>query len=328
MLIGSHIISQKVVAAPMAGVTDRPFRRLCRTFGAGYTVSEMVSSSTQLRHTLKTRRRQDHTGEPAPRIIQIVGGDPEMLADAARENVQHGAQVIDINMGCPAKKVCNKAAGSALLEDEALVARILRKVVTAVEVPVTLKIRTGPDPDRRNGVHIARIAEAEGIQALAVHGRTRACRFTGQVEFETIRAIKQAVSLPVIANGDIDNPQYAAQVLHETGADAVMIGRAAQGRPWIFEQIQHFLDTGSLLEEPALEVQKDILLRHLQELYAFYGEQVGVRVARKHISWYVKSREGGQQLWRTINRVEEPTKQYQDMANYFDQQLENLPRAA
>jgi len=328
MFIGPHTISQKVVAAPMAGVTDRPFRLLCRTFGAGYAVSEMVSSSIQLRQTLKTQRRQDHDGEPAPRIVQIVGGDPAMLSDAARENVQRGAQVIDINMGCPAKKVCNKAAGSALLEDEALVARILRSVVAAVAQPVTLKIRTGPDPSRRNGVRIARIAEAEGIQALAVHGRTRTCRFNGTVEYDTIRAIKRAVSIPVIANGDIAEPQHAAQVLRYTCADAVMIGRAAQGRPWLFEQIQRFLDTGTLLADPPLQVQRDALLQHLQELYAFYGEFLGVRVARKHISWYVKSREGGQQLWRTINRVAEAKKQYQNVADYFEQQTQNLPQAA
>ena len=328
MQIGPYTISQKVVAAPMAGVTDRPFRILCRTFGAAYAVSEMVSSNVELRNTLKTQRRMDHRGEPEPRVVQILGGDPDMLADAARDNVQRGAQVIDINMGCPAKKVCNKVAGSALLDDEVLVARILRAVVTAVEVPVTLKIRTGPGPENRNGVQIARIAEAEGIQALAVHGRTRACRFVGQVEFDTIRNIKNAVSIPIIANGEINSPQRAAQVMHHTGADAVMIGRAAQGRPWLFEQIQHYLDTKEVIAEPPLPQQKDALLRHLMELYEFYGEGVGVRVARKHISWYVKSKEGGQQLWRTINRIEEPRKQYQKVAEYFEQQLENLPRAA
>ncbi len=328
MQIGPYTIAQKVVAAPMAGVTDRPFRMLCRAFGAGYAVSEMVSSSNQLRHTLKTQRRTDHRGEATPRIVQIVGGDPEILADAARENVQRGAQVIDINMGCPAKKVCNKAAGSALLENEALVARILRTVAAAVDVPVTLKIRTGPDPSRRNGVRLARIAEAEGIQALAVHGRTRACRFVGKVEYDTIREIKRAVSIPVIANGDICNPKCAAQVLQFTGADAVMIGRGAQGRPWLFAQIQHYLDTGTVAADPPLEVQKDVLLQHLRELYAFYGEGLGVRVARKHISWYVKSQEGGKQLWRTINRVEEQKKQYQKVKEYFEQQLENLPQAA
>ena len=328
MQVGPYTIAQKVVAAPMAGVTDRPFRVLCRTFGAGYAVSEMVSSNVKLRSTLKTQRRLDHRGEPTPRVVQILGGDPATLADAARENMQSGAQVIDINMGCPAKKVCNKAAGSALLEDEALVARILRAVVAAVDVPVTLKIRTGPDPSRRNGVQIARIAEAEGIQALAVHGRTRACRFAGKVEYDTIYGIKQAVTIPVIANGDIDSPQRAAAVLRDTGADALMIGRAAQGRPWLFEQVQHYLNTGRLLPEPPLSLQKEALLRHLKELYAFYGECLGVRVARKHISWYVKSREGGQELWRTINRVEETKKQYQKVAEYFEQQLENLPRAA
>lgn len=312
----------------MAGVTDRPFRRLCRKFGAGFAVSEMVSSSVQLRYTAKTQRRQDHRGEDSPRIVQIVGGDAGMLADAARENVQYGAQLIDINMGCPAKKVCNKAAGSALLEDEALVGRILRRVVAAVDVPVTLKIRTGPDPGRRNGVNIARAAEAEGIKAIAVHGRTRACRFTGEVEYDTIREIKQAVSIPVIANGDINSPRRAARVLHHTGADAVMIGRAAQGKPWIFEQIQFYLEHGQELADPPLEVQRAALLGHLEELYAFYGEYLGVRIARKHLSWYIKSQEGGEKLWRTINQLEDPQQQYLNLAAHFEQKLEKLPRAA
>jgi tRNA-dihydrouridine synthase B len=297
-------------------------------FGAAFAVSEMVSSGVQLRYTSKTQRRKDHRGESTPRVVQIVGGDAGMLADAARENVQHGAQLIDINMGCPAKKVCNKAAGSALLENETLVARILRSVVAASEVPVTLKIRTGPDPGNRNGVTIARIAESEGITALAVHGRTRACRFTGEAEYGTIREIKQAISIPVIANGDIAYPQRAAQVLHYTGADAVMIGRAAQGRPWIFEQVQYFLDHGRELADPPLEVQRDALLDHLRELYTFYGEYLGVRVARKHISWYIKSKEGGEQHWRTINRIDDPQQQYQSLAVYFEQQLETLPKAA
>jgi tRNA-dihydrouridine synthase B len=288
MRIGSFRLSTPLILAPMAGVTDRPFRTLCRRMGAGLAVSEMVTARPELRTSDKTRLRLDHSGEPEPRSVQIAGTDPQMLAEAARCNVAEGAQIIDINMGCPAKKVCSKAAGSALLRDEALVARILDAVVAAVDVPVTLKIRTGWCPETRNAVRIGQIAEAAGIQALAVHGRTRACGFRGEAEFDTVRAVKQAVGIPVIANGDVDSPKSAAHVLRITGADAVMIGRAAQGRPWIFREIARYLGTGELLPPPTANEIEAIMLEHLDELYAFYGEVRGYRVARKHIDWYLK----------------------------------------
>ncbi|HEY9148099.1 MAG TPA: tRNA dihydrouridine synthase DusB, partial [Gammaproteobacteria bacterium] len=277
MRIGPYTLKNNLVLAPMAGVTDRPFRQLCKEMGAGMAVSEMVSSNSLLWGSEKTRRRADHDGETEPRSVQIMGADPQMMAEAARYNVDNGAQIIDINMGCPAKKVCNVQAGSALLRDEALVGRILDAVVSAVpEVPVTLKIRTGWDRDNKNGVAIARIAESAGIQALAVHGRTRADAYKGDAEYETIAAIKAAIGIPVIANGDITSPQKARQVLELSGADAVMIGRAAQGRPWIFREIEHYLQTGENLPEPSLEQVRDILLGHLENLYAFYGEFTGV----------------------------------------------------
>ena len=268
-------LPNQVALAPMAGVTDRPFRQLCRRLGAGLTVSEMVTSDPRLRATPKTLRRIDHQGEPAPRSVQIAGADPAYLADAARFNVAHGADVIDINMGCPAKKVCNAAAGSALLSDEALVARILERVVAAVEVPVTLKIRTGPAPDRRNAVRIARIAESAGIAAIAVHGRTRRCAFKGAVEYESIRAVKRAVSIPVIANGDITSPAQARRVLDDTGADAVMIGRAAQGNPWLPGAVAEYLRSGTKAEPPGVQERAGVLLAHLRALHAFYGEARG-----------------------------------------------------
>lgn len=270
----------------MAGVTDRPFRILCRRMGAALAASEMLTSDVRLWHTDKSRRRMDHQGEPEPRAVQIAGADPDAMAEAARRNVDEGAQIIDVNMGCPAKKVCNRLAGSALLRDESLVARILEAVVRAVDVPVTLKTRTGWSPEQRNGVQIARIAEAAGIRALAVHGRTRECRFEGVAEYETIREIKAAVKIPVIANGDIDTPERALEVLRITGADAVMIGRAAQGRPWIFREVNFFLRCGVSARPVALAEVRDILLAHLEALYSFYGEDTGVRVARKHLSWY------------------------------------------
>jgi tRNA-dihydrouridine synthase B len=254
--------------------------------GAALAASEMLTSDVRLWHTDKSRRRMDHEGEPEPRAVQIAGADPEAMAEAARRNVDAGAQIIDINMGCPAKKVCNRLAGSALLRDEPLVARILEAVVRAVDVPVTLKTRTGWSPEQRNGVNIARIAESAGIRALAVHGRTRACRFEGAAEYETIRAIKAAVKIPVIANGDIDTPERALEILRESGADAVMIGRAAQGRPWIFREVNFFLRCGVRARPVALTEVRDILLAHLEALYSFYGEDTGVRVARKHLSWY------------------------------------------
>ncbi len=318
MQIGPYKLPNRVILAPMAGVTDRPFRQLCRRLGAGMVVSEMVSSNALLRGSLKTLRRIDHRGEPGPRSVQIAGADPQAMADAARFNVDQGAQVIDINMGCPAKKVCKLAAGSALLRDEGLVADILSAVVGAVAVPVTLKIRTGWSPDRRNGVAIARIAEDSGIQALAVHGRTRNCYYSGAAEYDTIRHIKQAVTIPIIANGDIDSPEKAAQVLLHTGADAIMIGRAAQGRPWIFREITHYLDTGRRRSPAAPLEVKDILLEHLQNLHAFYGEHTGVRVARKHIAWYSRGVPDGARFREHINRVDTATRQLTETRHFFD----------
>ncbi len=328
MQIGPYRLKNNLVLAPMAGVTDRPFRQLCRRLGAGLAVSEMVSSNSLLWGSAKTRRRADHTGEPEPRSVQIVGADPALMAEAARYNVDRGAQIIDINMGCPAKKVCNTMAGSALLKDERLVARILEAVVAAVPVPVTLKIRTGWDPQHRNGVTIARIAEASGIQALAVHGRTRACAFRGQAEYDTIAAIKAAVRIPVIANGDICTPQQAKQVLEYTAADGIMIGRAAQGRPWIFGIVDHYLKTGELLPDPPLPVIRDLLLGHLRELYAFYGDHVGVRVARKHISWYSKGQPGGAAFRQQVNRCEDPREQWHLTKDFFDRLIERVGLAA
>ncbi|HEX6930034.1 MAG TPA: tRNA dihydrouridine synthase DusB [Gammaproteobacteria bacterium] len=289
MRIGQYVLKNNLVLAPMAGVTDRPFRQLCRRLGAGMAVSEMVTSDVRLWNSRKSRHRLDHRGEDAPRIVQIAGGDPEMMAEAATLNAEHGAEIIDINMGCPAKKVCNKAAGSALLQDEGLVRDILDAVVGSVDLPVTLKIRTGWDRDNRNGIRIAQIAQDAGIQALAVHGRTRADLYKGEAEYETIRAIVRAVDIPVMANGDIDSPQKAREVLEFTGAAAIMIGRAAQGRPWVFREIGHYLATGETLPGPDRQEVRQILLEHLHELHAFYGESAGVRIARKHISWYCQS---------------------------------------
>lgn len=289
MRIGQYVLENNLVLAPMAGVTDRPFRQLCRKLGAGMAVSEMVTSDISLWNSRKTQRRLDHTGEDAPRIVQIAGGDPDMMAQAAAMNVVQGAQIIDINMGCPAKKVCNKAAGSALLQDEGLVKAILEAVIDSVDVPVTLKIRTGWNHDNRNGIRVAEIAQAAGVQALAVHGRTRADLFKGEAEYETIRAIVRAVDIPVMANGDIDSPEKARDVLEFTGAAAVMIGRAAQGRPWIFREIGHFLATGERMPAPGRDEVRHILLDHLQNLYRFYGEFAGVRIARKHIGWYCQA---------------------------------------
>ncbi|MCK4587111.1 MAG: tRNA dihydrouridine synthase DusB, partial [Gammaproteobacteria bacterium] len=288
MQIGPHKLANQLILAPMAGVTDRPFRQLCKKLGAGMAVSEMVSSNSLLWGSEKTRRRANHDGETDPRSVQIMGADPQMMAEAARYNADNGAQIIDINMGCPAKKVCNVAAGSALLQNETLVGHILDAVVAAVDIPVTLKIRTGWDTENRNGVTIARIAESAGIQSLAVHGRTRACGYKGEAEFDTIAAIKAAINIPLVANGDITTPEKAKIVLDYTKADAVMIGRAAQGRPWIFREIDHYLKTGEKLPEPETREIRDILLEHLHNLYEFYGEYTGVRMARKHISWYSK----------------------------------------
>jgi tRNA-dihydrouridine synthase B len=302
----------------MAGVTDRPFRQLCRKLGVGMAVSEMVSSNSLLWGAAKTLRRADHAGEDEPRSVQIVGTDPARMAEAARINVERGAQIIDINMGCPAKKVCNVMAGSALMKDETLVARILGAVVSAAGAPVTLKIRTGWDRANKNGVRIARIAEDNGIQALAVHGRTRSDLFAGDAEYDTIAAIKTAVSIPVIANGDIATPEKAAEVLEKTGADGLMIGRGAQGNPWIFREISHFLATGAHRAPPPVETVRDTLLEHLENLYQFYGEHLGVRVARKHISWYSKGLRGGAVFRNEINKVETCVEQRTMIRAFFD----------
>jgi len=301
----------------MAGVTDRPFRQLCRAQGAGMAVSEMVSSNALLWGSAKTRRRIDHCGESEPVSVQIAGADPRMMADAARFNVDHGARIIDINMGCPARKVCHVMAGSALLQDEPLVGRILDAVVHAVDVPVTLKMRTGWDAGHRNGLRVAHIAEQAGIQALAVHGRTRACGYRGVAEHDTVRAIKAAVSVPVIANGDITTPEQAVEVLRYSGADAVMIGRAAQGRPWIFREIGHYMQTGRRLPEPGPAEICSILTAHLENLYVFYGEYTGVRVARKHIAWYSKGRRDGNAFREQVNRLESPAGQLQFVRDFF-----------
>ena len=288
----------------MAGVTDRPFRQLCKKMGAGLAVSEMVTSNSLLYGSEKTKRRANHEGEVDPISVQIAGADPKMMAEAARHNVDNGAQIIDINMGCPAKKICNVMAGSALLKDEPLVAKILKAVVNAVDVPVTLKIRTGWDKNNRNAVQIAKMAEDLGVQALAMHGRTRACLYTGDAEYDTIAAVKQAIKIPLIANGDITTPEKAKFVLDYTGADAVMIGRAAQGRPWIFREIDHFIKTGERLPPPEVTEIRSVMLAHLHDLYAFYGELTGMRMARKHISWYTKGLKDSANFRHSMNTLQ------------------------
>ncbi len=310
-------LPNRLVLAPMAGVSDNPFRQLCKRMGAGLAVGEMISANNVLWSSAKTRHRINHVGEIEPRSVQIAGADPQQMAQAARFNQDQGAQIIDINMGCPAKKVCNLMAGSALLRDELLVGRILSAVVNAVSVPVTLKIRTGWSPEQRNGVRIAQIAQDSGIQALAVHGRTRACAYRGNAEYDTIRAIKQQVSIPIIANGDINSPTKAAEVLAYTGADALMIGRAAQGNPWLFAQTNHFLNTGESLPSPTPAAVGAILLEHLQTLYAFYGEYTGVRMARKHLAWYTKHLRDSNPFRQQINQIDSSLKQYAQTAAFF-----------
>lgn len=315
--IGPYTLPNRLILAPMAGVTDRPFRQLCRRLGAGLVVSEMVTSDVRLWNSRKSSLRLLHAGDPEPRSVQIAGGDPQMMADAARKNVELGAQIIDINMGCPAKKVCNKAAGSALLRDEPLVREILDAVVGAVDVPVTLKIRTGWDKQNKNGITVAKIAEDAGIAALSVHGRTRADLYTGEAEYETIAAIKQAISIPVFANGDIDSPQKAKAVLDATGADALLIGRAAQGRPWIFREIEHYLRTGETLPAPSLLEVERILLEHLAALHAFYGELMGTRIARKHVGWYLATLPGAREFRAQFNRLDSTDAQCAHVRAFF-----------
>jgi tRNA-dihydrouridine synthase B len=317
MQIGKHILKNNLVVAPMAGVTDRPFRQLCKKMGAGLAVSEMVTSNSLLYGSEKTRRRANHEGEVDPISVQIAGADPKMMAEAAKYNVDHGAQIIDINMGCPAKKICNVMAGSALLKDEPLVSQILKAVVGAVDVPVTLKIRTGWDKNNRNAVTVAKMAEDIGVQALAMHGRTRACAYLGEAEYDTIAAVKQAIRIPLIANGDITSPEKAKYVLDYTGADAVMIGRAAQGRPWIFREIEHFLTTGTHLLPPTVDEIHTVLLEHVHDLYGFYGDIAGMRVARKHISWYTKGLAGSAAFRHHMNTLDSIDLQQAAIHDFF-----------
>ena len=333
MQIGPHSLPNRLFVAPMAGVTDRPFRQLCRGFGAGYAVSEMVTSRKDLWHTLKTSRRADHTGEPGPIAVQIAGTDAAMMAEAAAYNIDRGAQIIDINMGCPAKKVCNKWAGSALMQDEALALQIIEAVVAACAphgVPVTLKMRTGWCAQVKNALNIARAAESAGVQMVTVHGRTREQGYKGAAEYATIAAVKAALRIPVVANGDIDSPHKAQAVLRATGADALMIGRAAQGRPWVFREIAHYLNTGALLAPPLVLEVRRALLAHLQDHYGLYGEFTGVRSARKHIGWYVRDLPGGDAFRARMNGIDSAPLQWQLVADYFEELAdghERLPTA-
>ncbi|OMG74143.1 tRNA dihydrouridine synthase DusB [Burkholderia ubonensis] len=324
-VIGSHVLRNNLFVAPMAGVTDRPFRQLCKRLGAGYAVSEMVASNAQLWKSAKTMRRANHEGEVEPIAVQIAGADPAMMAEAARYNVDNGAQIIDINMGCPAKKVCNVAAGSALLQNEPLVKQIVEAVVGAVgtgpdAVPVTLKIRTGWDREHKNAITVARLAEAAGISMLTVHGRTRADLYRGEAEYETIAAVKAAVGIPVVANGDITSPQKAKAVLDATGADALMIGRAAQGRPWLFREINHFLQTGELLPPPLIDEIQQVMNEHLEDHYAFYGEFTGVRTARKHIGWYTRGLSGANGFRHRMNTLDSTREQLAAVNAFFEAQ--------
>ncbi|MFN5445690.1 MAG: tRNA dihydrouridine synthase DusB [bacterium] len=321
MHIGPYQLRNNVFVAPMAGVTDRPFRQLCKELGAGYAVSEMAASDPRVMASVKTARRINHEGEMEPKAVQIAGADPVMLADAARFNVDRGAQIIDINMGCPVKKVCNNWCGSALLRDEALVARLLEAVVNAVDVPVTLKFRTGWDRQSKNALTIAHIAQESGIAMLTLHGRTRADGYTGDAEYDTIAAVKAASKLPVVANGDIDTPFKAKRVLQLTGADAVMVGRAAQGRPWIFREIAHYLTTSTLLPAPYVAEVRQLMATHLQAHYEFYGAYLGVRTARKHIGWYVRDLPGGEIFRQRMNLIEDCDTQLAAVDNFFKSQL-------
>ncbi|MCE9685962.1 tRNA dihydrouridine synthase DusB [Shewanella sp. AS16] len=322
MQIGPYQLNNQLIVAPMAGVTDQAFRNLCLRYGAALAVSEMLSSNPDVWDTDKSRQRMTHSGEEGLRSVQIAGADPELMAQAARFNVEQGAHIIDINMGCPAKKVNKKLAGSALMQNPDLVKSILQAVVGAVDVPVTLKIRTGWDPEHRNGVQIARIAQDCGIVALAVHGRTRQCMYKGDAEYDTIKAIKQNISIPVIANGDIGSPEKARFVLDYTGADALMIGRGAQGRPWIFREIQHYLDTGNKLAPIDVAQQRQVMLEHLSKLYDLYGEYMGSRFARKHMGWYL-NQEDQRQFRADFNRLETAAEQYSLVECYFDELVQN-----
>ncbi|MEI7916285.1 MAG: tRNA dihydrouridine synthase DusB [Methylophilaceae bacterium] len=318
MHIGPYKLRNNLVVAPMAGVTDRPFRMLCKKLGAGLAVSEMVTSNSLLYGSAKTLRRANHEGEVEPISVQIAGADPKMMAEAAKYNVDHGAQIIDINMGCPAKKICNVMAGSALLKDEPLVAQILKAVVAAVNVPVTLKIRTGWDKQNRNAIAVAKMAEDIGVQALAMHGRTRACAYMGDAEYDTIAEVKQATRIPIIANGDITTPEKAKFVLDYTGADAVMIGRAAQGRPWIFREIEYYLSTGAHMPAPEVNEIRSVMLAHLHDLYDFYGDLTGMRVARKHISWYTKGLKDSANFRHAMNQLQTIDSQLAAINDFFN----------
>ncbi|WP_373990532.1 tRNA dihydrouridine synthase DusB [Duganella sp. BuS-21] len=320
MQIGPHLLRNNVFVAPMAGVTDRPFRQLCKELGAGYAVSEMAASNPRLWATEKSARRTDHTGEMEPKAVQIAGADPQDLADCARFNVERGAQIIDINMGCPVKKVCNAWCGSALLQDEELVKRIVDAVVGAVDVPVTLKFRTGWDRENKNALNIARIAEDAGIAMLTLHGRTRADGYKGDAEYDMIAAVKKSVSIPVVANGDITTPEKARFVLDYTGADAVMVGRAAQGRPWIFREIDHYLRTGKHMPAPYVDEVRALMDEHLRAHYAFYGDYLGVRTARKHIGWYVRDLQGGEEFRQRMNLLESVEEQLLAVDQFFESQ--------
>ncbi|HEY0877711.1 MAG TPA: tRNA dihydrouridine synthase DusB [Zeimonas sp.] len=324
--IGPYAISNRALVAPMAGVTDRPFRQLCKRLGAGYAVSEMASSNPRLLDSVETERRTNHDGEAEPRAVQIVGADPLAMADAARHNVARGAQIVDINMGCPARKVCNVAAGSALMEQERLALTIVEAVARAADVPVTVKLRTGPDTRRRNAVRLSRAFVDAGACMLVVHGRTRACAFRGNAEYETIGEVKAAVRVPVVANGDIDSPEKAAQVLRLTGADAVMIGRAAQGRPWIFRQVTHYLETGERLSDPDDETLRAALRTHLLDHYAFHGEARGVRSARKHVAWYLRAREGAREFLARFHALESADEQLHAIDRWFARGGRATPR--